>query len=68
MPKAIDLIKIGRIDANLTQCLNWDLQTMQAILLTEIFTRFRGRKTNVRLSRHFEELYSRVSWPQTLSP
>ncbi|KAH9223689.1 hypothetical protein DL95DRAFT_101710 [Leptodontidium sp. 2 PMI_412] len=42
------------------RCLNWDLQTMQAILLTEIFTRFRGRKTNVRLSRHFEELYSRL--------
>jgi hypothetical protein len=34
---------------------------MQAILLTEMFTRFRARKTNVRLTRHFEELYSRVS-------
>ncbi|PVH80575.1 hypothetical protein DL98DRAFT_187095 [Cadophora sp. DSE1049] len=45
---------------NIELCLNWDLQTMQAILLTEIFTRFRGRKTNVRLSRHFEELYSRL--------
>jgi hypothetical protein len=34
---------------------------MQAILLTELFTRFRGRKTVVRLTRHFEALYSRVS-------
>jgi hypothetical protein len=34
---------------------------MQAILLTEIFTRFRGRKTNVRLSRHFDALFLRVS-------
>jgi hypothetical protein len=40
---------------------NWTLQTMQAILLTEIFTRFRGRKTNVRLSRHFDALFLRVS-------
>ncbi|KAL2073702.1 hypothetical protein VTL71DRAFT_11028 [Oculimacula yallundae] len=45
---------------NIELCLNWDLQTMQAILLTECFTRYRGRKTNVRLSRHFEELYSRL--------
>jgi hypothetical protein len=34
---------------------------MQAIILTEFFTRFRGRKTVIRLSRHFEALYSRVS-------
>jgi len=34
---------------------------MQAILLTELFTRFRGRKTVVRLTRHFEALYNRVS-------
>jgi hypothetical protein len=34
---------------------------MQAILLTEIFIRFRGRKTVVRTSRHFEALYDRVS-------
>jgi len=40
---------------------SWTLQTMQAILLTEIFTRFRGRKTNVRLSRHFDALFLRVS-------
>ncbi|KAK2625241.1 hypothetical protein QTJ16_005610 [Diplocarpon rosae] len=42
------------------RCLDWDLHTMQAILLTEIFTRFRGRKTNIRSSRHFEELYRRL--------
>lgn len=39
----------------------WSIQIMQAILLTEIFTRFRGIKTTVRLSRQFEELYNRVS-------
>lgn len=33
---------------------------MQAILLTEIFTRFRGRKTNIETSDHFKELYTRV--------
>lgn len=42
--------------------LDWTLQIMQAILLTEIFTRFRGKKTTVRLSRQFEELYNRVSF------
>jgi hypothetical protein len=39
---------------------------MQGILLTEIFTRHRGRKTNVKLSRQFEETYSRVSLSQPL--
>jgi hypothetical protein len=39
---------------------------MQAIILTEFFTRFRGRKTVIRLSRHFEALYSRVSHSFTL--
>jgi hypothetical protein len=34
---------------------------MQAIFLTEIFTRFRGRKTVVRTSAHFEALYDRLS-------
>ena len=38
---------------------------MQAILLTEMFTRFRGLRMEIQLSRHFEELYSRVS---VLSP
>lgn len=37
------------------------LQTMQAILLTEIFTRFCGKKTTVRISRPFDDLYDRVS-------
>ena len=43
------------------QCLNWNLHTMQAILLTEIFTRFRGRKTNIEMSHHFKELCNSVS-------
>lgn len=34
---------------------------MQAILLTELFQRFRSRKTVVKTSRQFEELYNRVS-------
>lgn len=34
---------------------------MKAVLLTEVFTRFRGRRTKVRCSRRFEELYRRVS-------
>ena len=66
--KNIDLVSLQGLstgddfaDYSTVKCLNWDLQTMQAILLTEIFTRFRGRNPNVRLSRHFEELYSRVS-------
>ncbi|RDL37949.1 uncharacterized protein BP5553_05382 [Venustampulla echinocandica] len=41
-------------------CPTWTLQTMQAILLTEVFSRFRGRKTTVRLSRQFDELYGRL--------
>ncbi|KAF4637838.1 hypothetical protein G7Y89_g252 [Cudoniella acicularis] len=38
----------------------WELPIMQAILLTEVFSRFRGRKTQVRLSRQFENLYDRL--------
>ncbi|KAK6600663.1 hypothetical protein H4I95_07645 [Botrytis cinerea] len=45
----------------------WSIQIMQAILLTEIFTRFRGIKTTVRLSRQFEELYNRLSNPSPTS-
>ncbi|TVY45046.1 hypothetical protein LOCC1_G004243 [Lachnellula occidentalis] len=41
-------------------CPTWNLQTMQAILLTEIFTLFRGRKPIVRLSKPFEALYRRL--------
>lgn len=37
------------------------LQVMQAILLADIFTCFRGKETTVCLSRQFEELYNRVS-------
>lgn len=33
---------------------------MQAILLTEIFSRFRGRKTTIKLSRRFEDLCHRL--------
>ncbi|PQE27546.1 c2h2 finger domain-containing protein [Rutstroemia sp. NJR-2017a BBW] len=40
--------------------LNWTLQTLQAILLTEIFIRFRGKRTTVRLSRQFIETYNRL--------
>ncbi|TGO07582.1 hypothetical protein BTUL_0264g00150 [Botrytis tulipae] len=45
----------------------WPIQIMQAILLTEIFTRFRGTKTTIRLSRQFEELYNRLSNPSPTS-
>ncbi|TVY82717.1 Zinc finger protein [Lachnellula suecica] len=41
-------------------CPVWNFQTMQAIILTELFTLFRGRKTIVRLSKPFEELYRRL--------
>ncbi|KAK3906739.1 hypothetical protein C8A05DRAFT_11542 [Staphylotrichum tortipilum] len=39
----------------------WNLQTLQAILLCEYFARFRGRKVLTRASKPFESLYSRVS-------
>lgn len=42
------------------RCTTWNLQTMQAILLTEFFTLFRGRKTSVRVSSEFEALYRRL--------
>ncbi|TVY13835.1 hypothetical protein LARI1_G008400 [Lachnellula arida] len=41
-------------------CPTWNLKTMQAIFLTEIFTLFRGRKPIVRLSKPFEALYRRL--------
>lgn len=44
----------------------WSLQVMQAILLCELFARFRGRKAVVRPSKLFESLYSRVSGSQSL--
>lgn len=40
---------------------NWTLETMQAIFLIEIFTRFRGRKITMRCSRQFKELCTRLS-------
>ncbi|KAK7722594.1 hypothetical protein SLS64_001131 [Diaporthe eres] len=43
-----------------TQLAQWSLQVKQAILLCEIFSRFRGRKASVRPSKLFENLYSRV--------
>ncbi|KAH6674073.1 hypothetical protein B0J14DRAFT_653390 [Halenospora varia] len=45
---------------NIAMCTSWSLPIMQAILLTEFFTRFRGRKTQVTLSRQFESLYRRL--------
>lgn len=44
------------------QCLDWDrnIYTMQTILLTEMFTRFRGRKIIVRPSRIFSAMYAKV--------
>lgn len=53
----------GSVRTTLTtvQCLELDQPTMQAILLTEVFSRFRGRKTAIRLSRRFEDLCVRVS-------
>ncbi|KAJ9129393.1 Zinc finger protein zas1, partial [Coniochaeta hoffmannii] len=38
----------------------WNLQVMQAILLCEIFARFRGRKAVTKPSKMFESVYSRV--------
>ncbi|KAG6359135.1 hypothetical protein INS49_012655 [Diaporthe citri] len=43
-----------------TQLSQWSLQVKQAILLCEVFSRFRGRKASVRPSKLFENLYSRV--------
>lgn len=40
---------------------SWTVETMQTIFLTEIFSRFRGRKSTVRCSRQFKELCNRVS-------
>ncbi|KAJ8059945.1 hypothetical protein OCU04_011563 [Sclerotinia nivalis] len=43
--------------------LDWTIPLMQAILITEIFTLFRGKRATVRLSLQFEELYSRLLNP-----
>ncbi|KAL8418692.1 hypothetical protein RB594_002052 [Gaeumannomyces avenae] len=39
----------------------WNLPIMQAIILCEYFSRFRGKKSVMRPSKRFESLYSRVS-------
>ncbi|KAI3394682.1 hypothetical protein diail_2429 [Diaporthe ilicicola] len=49
-----------------TQYSQWNLQIKQAILLCELFSRFRGRKASVRPSKLFENLYLRVSGSQSL--
>jgi hypothetical protein len=36
------------------------MSVMQAILLCEVFTRFRGRKAAIRPSREFRSVYGRV--------
>ncbi|KAK2019065.1 hypothetical protein LZ32DRAFT_519832 [Colletotrichum eremochloae] len=41
--------------------LQWDVPVMQAILLCELFARFRGRRAAIRPSKEFESIYSRVS-------
>ncbi|KAL1835248.1 hypothetical protein VTK73DRAFT_5931 [Phialemonium thermophilum] len=40
--------------------LQWDIQVMQAILLCELFARFRGRKAATKPSKPFASLCSRV--------
>ncbi|KAM0333204.1 hypothetical protein ACHAQA_001864 [Verticillium albo-atrum] len=42
------------------QSLQWDVPVMQAILLCELFARFRGRKAAIRPSKEFENVYRRV--------
>ncbi|KAH8670816.1 hypothetical protein BX600DRAFT_230297 [Xylariales sp. PMI_506] len=38
----------------------WNVQTMQTILLCEFFARFRGKRASIRSSTQFQSLYSRV--------
>ncbi|KAK2069542.1 hypothetical protein P8C59_004110 [Phyllachora maydis] len=38
----------------------WTLQTMQAIILCELFSRFRGRRPVTRPSNRFESVFSRM--------
>ncbi|KAI1098611.1 hypothetical protein F4804DRAFT_324280 [Jackrogersella minutella] len=45
-------------------CTQWNLQVMQAILLCELYARFRGRSASRTPSEPFQSLYSRVS-PQS---
>ncbi|KAK9774498.1 hypothetical protein SCAR479_08846 [Seiridium cardinale] len=43
------------------QILQWNVSTMQTILLCEIFARFRGKKIAIKPSEPFRSLYSRDS-------
>ncbi|KAH8196856.1 hypothetical protein TruAng_008969 [Truncatella angustata] len=43
-----------------SQILQWNVSTMQTILLCEIFARFRGKKVAIKPSEPFRSLYSRV--------
>lgn len=54
------------MSAQHTQISQWSLQVKQAIVLCEVFSRFRGRKASVRPSKLFENLYSRVSGSESL--
>jgi hypothetical protein len=49
-----------------SQYSQWILPVKQAIVLCELFSRFRGRKASVRPSKLFENLYSRVSGSESL--
>ncbi|POS78927.1 hypothetical protein DHEL01_v202669 [Diaporthe helianthi] len=49
-----------------SQYSQWSLPVKQAIVLCELFARFRGRKASVRPSKLFENLYSRVSRSESL--
>ncbi|KAI4592159.1 hypothetical protein KJ359_011487 [Pestalotiopsis sp. 9143b] len=42
------------------QILQWNVSTMQTVLLCEIFARFRGKKIAIKPSEPFRSLYSRV--------
>ncbi|KAI2623800.1 hypothetical protein GGS21DRAFT_533404 [Xylaria nigripes] len=43
----------------------WNVQVMQAILLCEVYARFRGSRALSRPSEPFQSLYSRVAQPPT---
>ncbi|KAF3353480.1 hypothetical protein VdG1_08147 [Verticillium dahliae VDG1] len=45
---------------------HWSVSVMQAILLCELFARFRGRKAAIRPSKEFENVYQRVNDPSVI--
>lgn len=57
---------VNSFSAQHTQYSQWSLSVKQAIVLCELFARFRGRKASVRPSKLFENLYSRVSGSESL--